>query len=88
MHVVPLRRLGKALGCEKIILRAGQMRMQFVSNPMSPYYKSKAFDNVINYIGTHPRRCNLKEQNGRRMMVVAQVASVEEAVKVLRDIGA
>ena len=87
MHVVALRRMGKALGCEKITLRAWRMRMQFVSNPASPYYRSKAFDKVVNYIGRNPRRCNLKEQNGKRMMTVAQVASVEEAVSILRDIG-
>ena len=87
MQVVPLRRLGRSLGCEKIMLRQGQMRMQFVSNPMSAYYKSKAFDSVLNYIGRNPRRCNLKEVAGKRMMLVTGVPSVEEAVKVLRDIN-
>ncbi len=86
MQVVPLRRLGRSLGCEKIILRQGQMRMQFVSNPMSAYYKSKAFDSVLNYIGRNPRRCNLKEVAGKRMMIVSAVPSVEEAVNVLREI--
>ena len=86
MQVVPLRRLGRSLGCEKIMLRQGQMRMQFVSNPMSAYYKSKAFDSVLNYIGRNPRRCNLKEVAGKRMMIVSAVPSVEEAVNVLRDI--
>lgn len=87
MQVVPLRRLGRSLGCEKIMLRQGQMRMQFVSNPMSAYYKSKAFDSVLNYIGRNPRRCNLKEVAGKRMMLVTGVPSVEEAVKVLRDVN-
>ena len=86
MQVVPLRRLGRSLGCEKIMLRQGQMRMQFVSNPMSAYYKSKAFDSVLNYIGRNPRRCNLKEVAGKRMMIVSAVPSVEEAVNVLREI--
>lgn len=87
MQVVPLRRLGRSLGCEKIMLRQGQMRMQFVSNPMSAYYKSKAFDNVLNFIGHNPRRCNLKEIAGKRMMTVSNVPSVEEAVNVLRSIN-
>ena len=87
MQVVPLRRLGRSLGCEKIMLRQGQMRMQFVSNPMSAYYKSRAFDSVLNYIGRNPRRCNLKEVAGKRMMLVTGVPSVEEAVKVLRDVS-
>lgn len=87
MQVVPLRRLGRSLGCEKIMLWQGQMRMQFVSNPMSAYYKSRAFDSVLNYIGRNPRRCNLKEVAGKRMMLVTGVPSVEEAVKVLRDVS-
>ena len=30
MQVVALRRVGKRLGCEKIILKQGRMQMQFV----------------------------------------------------------
>ena len=86
MQVVALRRVGKRLGCEKIILKQGRMQMQFVSNPNSMYYQSEAFDKVLNYIGYHPRRCNLKERNGKRFMVVNDVKSVEDAVKVLREI--
>lgn len=86
MLVVPLRRVGKRLGCEKIILRQGRMQMQFVSNTQSAFYQSAAFERVINYIGYHPRRCNLKEKNGKRSMVVSQVASVKEAVEILKDI--
>ena len=86
MLVVPLRRVGRRLGCEKIILRQGRMQMQFVSNTQSAFYQSAAFRRVINYIGYHPRRCNLKEKNGKRSMVVSQVASVKEAVEILKDI--
>lgn len=86
MLVVPLRRVGRRLGCEKIILRQGRMQMQFVSNTQSAFYQSAAFGRVINYIGYHPRRCNLKEKNGKRSMVVSQVASVKEAVEILKDI--
>lgn len=86
MLVVPLRRVGRRLGCEKIILRQGRMQMQFVSNTQSAFYQSAAFGHVINYIGYHPRRCNLKERNGKRSMVVSQVASVKEAVEILKVI--
>lgn len=86
LQVVPLRRLGKRLGCEKLILKQGRMQMQFVSNPDSPYYRSAAFDKVLQYIGSHLRRCNLKEINGKRSMVVNDIATVGEAVKVLRSI--
>ena len=86
LQVVALRRYGKRLGCEKIMLKQGRMQMQFVSNPNSAYYKSAAFGSVLNYIGNHARRCNLKEVKGKRAMVVSGVPSVGEAVKVLKDI--
>ena len=86
MRVVLLRRLGKRLGCEKISLRGGKMVMQFVSNPHSAFYKSKAFDKILDYIGCNPRRCAIKEIKGRRLMHVDQIATVADAVDVLEDI--
>ena len=86
MQVVPLRRLGKMLGCEKILLNQGRMQMQFVSNTDSPFYRSTAFSKVLHFINKHLRRCTLKETKGRNMMVVANVTSVGEAVFILREI--
>lgn len=85
MQVVPLRRLGKRLGCEKIILKQGRMQMQFVSNPDSAYYQSVAFDKVLNYIARNPRSCSLKEIRGKRSMVVNGIGNVGSAVFVLRQ---
>ena len=83
LQVVPLRRYGKSLGCEKIILKQGRMQMQFVSNPNSAYYKSATFGKVLNFIAANARRCDLKEVRGKRYMVVSGVPTVGEAVKVL-----
>ena len=83
LQVVALRRYGKSLGCEKIILKQGRMQMQFVSNPNSAYYRSATFGKALDFIATNARRCNLKEVNGKRSMVVSGVPTVGEAVKVL-----
>jgi transcription-repair coupling factor (superfamily II helicase) len=87
MRVVPLRRLGKQLGCEKIMLKQGRMFLYFVSNPNSPYYQSDAFGRMITYATTNVRRCNLRENNGKRSMSIIDVPTVEEAVKVLTAIN-
>ena len=86
MQVVSLRRLGKHLGCEKLILKQSTLQMQFVSNLNSAYYKSNAFGKCIDYIAANPRRCNIKEKNGKRSMVVTNVKTVGDAVFVLREI--
>ncbi|MBQ8629649.1 MAG: transcription-repair coupling factor [Prevotella sp.] len=84
LQIVPLRRIGKRLGCEKITLKQKRMQMQFVSNPMSAYYKSAAFGNILNYIADNPRQCNLKEIKGKRTMMINDVSTVAEAVGILR----
>lgn len=86
IRIVPLRRLGKRLGVEKITLKAGRMILYFVSNQESPYYQSEAFGKIIDYMSKNPRNCNLREQNGRRSMVITKVENVETAVKILQEI--
>ena len=86
LRIVPLRRLAKRLGAEKVFLKAGRMTLFFVSNPDSPYYQSAAFGKVIGYMGMNPRYCNLREQNGKRSMVVKNVENVETAVSILQEI--
>lgn len=87
MNVVPLRRKAKQLGCERLMLKMGRMTIFLVSNPNSPYYQSQAFDSILNYISTNPRRCNIRENNGKRSIVINDVKSVEEAIVVLEKIS-
>lgn len=85
MQVVRLRRLGRSLGCEKIILKQGVMTMQFVSNQASPFYQSKTFGRIIHYVMDNPRRCNFKDANGHRLIKINNVPSVADAVTVLKS---
>jgi transcription-repair coupling factor (superfamily II helicase) len=86
LRIVPLRRMAKQLGVERLILKAGRMSLYFVSNPDSPFYQSVAFGKVIHYMSQHPRQCNLREVNGKRSMLVQHVDRVETAVSILLDI--
>jgi transcription-repair coupling factor (superfamily II helicase) len=86
INVVPLRVLGKQLGIEKIMLKQQKMYLYFVSISDSPYYQSEAFGKVINYMTQNVRRCNLREANGKRSMVVNDIPSVEVALSICRAI--
>lgn len=86
IRIVPLRRLGKRLGIEKIILKAGRMTLYFVSNLESPYYQSMSFGKIIDYMAKYPRNCNLREQNGKRSMVIKEIGDVVSAVRILQEI--
>ena len=86
LQVVPLRRYGKQLGCEQIMLKQGRMFLFFVSNPLSPFYQSEAFGHILDFVGNNPHRCNFRDAKGKRSLVINDVPSVEEAVKLLSKI--
>ena len=85
MQVVPLRRLAKKLGCEKIMLKGGHLTMFFVSNPDSAFYRTAAFDNIIKYVTKNPKTAKLRP-DVKRSMVVKNVASTADAVRIFREI--
>ena len=93
LHVVSLRKLGKNLGCEKIMLKQGRMFLCFVSNSHSPFYQSDAFGRILDFVGKNIHRCNFREvaahsseKGVKRSMVVADVPTVGEAVNVMNGI--
>ena len=87
MRVVPLRRHGQLLGCEKIVLKQQRMTLYFVTQNDSPFYQSEAFGLLLDFVAQHPRRCNFREMNGKRSMVISDVPTIEEAVQILASIN-
>ena len=83
LRVVPLRRIGKQLGIEKILLKGGQMALYFVSNLESPYYDSAAFGRVMNYTAMTPYECRFRELSGKRSLLIKGIDTVESALGVL-----
>lgn len=83
LRVVPLRMAARRLGMERIVLKGGKMRVYFVGDDNKAYYSSPAFGKVLSYLQQNIRDCNLKEVNGRRLMVVDGIRSVASAFGVL-----
>ena len=86
MTIVKIRIAAQNLGFEKLIIKNGVMIAHFISNPMSPYYKSPIFEKVIKYIQDHPALFKLKDNGGRLYISVRDVKGVEDAYKILDGI--
>lgn len=86
LRIPRLRYLARRLGIEKIMLKMGQMYMYFVDDNNQAYYRSPMFGRILNYMQAHPRRCRIREKNGRRSIVISDVPTVEEAVALLQEI--
>lgn len=86
LRIPRLRYLARRLGIEKIVLKMGQMYMYFVDDSNQAYYRSPMFGRILNYMQAHPRRCRIREKNGRRSIVISDVPTVEEGVSLLQQI--
>ena len=85
LYVVKVRNLGASLGFDKIIIKNGMMIFFFISNPMSPYYRSNVFKSVMEKVAKNPT-FTLKQVENRLKLVVRGVDSMEKAYSVLKKL--
>lgn len=83
IQVVRLRWIAMRYGMEKLVLKSERMTAFLVANPQSNYYQSEQFGRVLQYMTRNPRKCQLREQNGRRSVVFNDVRTVEKALDVI-----
>ena len=86
IRIVALRRVAKTLGIEKIALKQGSMYLFFVGKENQAYYQSRAFGRMLSFLQQNAKRCQIREINGRRSFLVSQVATVGQALDILRGI--
>ena len=88
LNTVRLRWIAKNLGFEKILLRHHNMTAYFVSNPESKYFESATFQQIMQYIMSHPKRTAVKEVNNKLQLTVKEVETVTQALELLREMQA
>ncbi|MCQ2182793.1 MAG: transcription-repair coupling factor [Bacteroidales bacterium] len=84
--VVKIRNIGSALGLEKIIVKNGLLICFFISNPMSPYYKSKTFESILENISKENNLFNLKQVENKLKTVSKGVTSLQDALVILKKL--
>ena len=86
LRIPRLRYLARRLGIEKVVLKQGSMHIYFVDDNNKAYYQSPMFGRLLNFLQANPRRCRIREKNGRRSFAIADVPTVEEAVALLNNV--
>ncbi len=85
-YVVKVRNLGGKLGMEKIIIKNGMMIMFFISNQMSPYFKSKVFSRILERVNEYDPLFNLKQAEGKLKIVCRGIDSLDKALQTLQKL--
>ena len=86
IKVVPLRMAAKRLGIERLTLKGGKMYVYFVGEENAAYYGSTAFGRLLAWLQHDPKRTKLRDVNGKRSFLVADVPTVTEALSILETI--
>ena len=86
--IVRIRNIAASLGFEKVIVKNGIMICFFISNPLSPFYKSGEFSKTLERISLpeNAKYYELKQSNDRLKIVCRNVDGTSRALELLRKI--
>ena len=85
IRVVALRQMARQLGFERLTLKQGIMVAYFCSTDMR-YYESETFGRVLNFVTGHVKRCQLRDKNGKRSLLIRNIKSIQVGEELLRSI--
>jgi transcription-repair coupling factor (superfamily II helicase) len=86
LQTIRLRKLAKSTGFEKLILRKGRMNAYFPSNPESPYYQSKTFASVLDYIKKTDSGMKLRQDGNKLYLLFREVETINQGLEKLNDL--
>ncbi len=84
--IVRIRHLGEKLGFEKIIIKNGILIAFFISNPLSQYYRSNTFRDVLEKISKYDRLFELKQNDSKLRIISRGVDSISKAYLILKKL--
>lgn len=84
MSVVKIRNLGSSLGFEKIIIKNGVMIAFFISNHLSPFYRSDRLQKIVDNMNKYPKIFTFKQDNGKLRLFIKNVNSLSKALEILK----
>lgn len=82
-EVVKIRNAGARLGFEKVIVKNGMFIAFFISNQMSPYFRSEIFARILDKINAGTCNLELKQSEGRLKIITRKVESLKKAREIL-----
>lgn len=85
-ETIRLRWLAQELGFEKLTIKSGVMRCQFVPSERTSYYTSDVFGTILTFVQTHSKNCKMKEINKKLILIISEIQSIENALQILKEI--
>ena len=84
IQTIRLRWLAKEIGFEKLILKRNVLIGTFVSNQKSPYYQSKQFSKILNYVQNQRIGSKMTEKNNKLRLRFENIQNIQQAIDQLK----
>ncbi len=84
---VKIRNRAQNLGIEKVIMKAGNVTLNFVSDQNSAFYQSPIFSSIIAWIQANPRKAQLKQTGDKLYMVIKSVANIGDLSALMEELS-
>lgn len=84
-ETVRCRRLAVELGFERLLLKDETLKCYFISNPVSPYFESRVFHSILDFIQKGTNKAKLKQTGKIFMLMVDNVGTMSSILKFLGD---
>ena len=85
---VRCRKLAVELGFEKMVIKNEVLKCFFVSNPESPYFSSKTFSRILDFIQTKTNKAKLKQVGKNGILVVQDISKMKDLYRFLKQMEA
>ena len=83
---VRIRRIGRHLGFEKVVLKKQLLRLYFPGDKTAKYFSSSVFPAVLGYATSNSHKAKLKESPKYLSLVITGVSGIKEVLFLLREI--
>jgi transcription-repair coupling factor (superfamily II helicase) len=82
---VRCRKIAVELGFEKMILKNETLKCFFVANPDSPYFSSKTFERILDFIQTKTNKAKLKQVGKNGILIVQDIRNMKGIFRLLQQ---
>lgn len=85
---VRCRKIAVELGFEKMMLKNDILKCFFIANPESPYFTSKTFERILNFIQTKTNKAKLKQVGKNGILIVRDIKTMKDLYRFLKQMHA
>lgn len=86
LEIVKIRINAEHLGIEKLIYKNSKLRLNFISNQESPFYKSQAFSNILSWLQKNHKKARMEEKQNKLFMSIPNIITLSEIRVLFKEI--